>query len=258
MTMHTTLCPRHTFIAAALVAAGFAGSAQAASWDFSACSGTIATAQNWGTCGSATSEGLTPSIRGYSTVTGNAGTQVYAWSGSNGGLGYYANTADSGTGPHAVDNNGSIDSLILDFTQAVSLSSVKLGWNGTDDGQGTAYNDSDMSVYYWNGAGTPTISNGTALTFGDSAWKLVNHFTDVGGYTNETATFSTGSSSYWLISAYNGSVYSKGNDAFKLLAVAGSVVPTPPSGVPEPGSLALLGLGALGLFAARRKSVNKV
>jgi hypothetical protein len=40
-----------------------------------------------------------------------------------------------------------------------------------------------------------------------------------------------------------------------LLSVAGMVPTTP--GVPEPGSLALLGLGAAGLLAARRKAVAR-
>lgn len=242
-----------------------AGTAQAASWDFSNCSGILASGQAWASttaasttwnndkCGQA-SEGVTIDLRGYSTALPNSGTRVEAWSGS--GIGYYTTGGESSSnGTHSVDSNSGIDALILKFSQDVALNSVKIGWNGSENGSSTL-NDSDLSIYRWEGTGAPTASNGTALTFSDTAWKLVNHIADVGSKTDNTASFSSSSSSYWLISAYNGNIgWSLGNDAFKLLAVAGTVPSTP--GVPEPGSLALIGLGAAGLLAARRRAVQR-
>lgn len=266
---HTTkvLPTNKAAVAAALLVLG--GATQAASWQFSGCDGLIASEQTWASAGSSTStwnsatnttcgkasDGVAVDLRGYSTTTPNSGTRVEAWRG--GGIGYYTTGAESADGSHAVDNKDGIDALILKFSQSVALSSVQIGWNGTDNGNRTPYNDSDLSVYRWAGTSAPTATNGTGLTFSSSAWALVDHFTNVGNQTDNKVTFSAGNSSYWLVSAYNGSNgFMIGNDAFKLLSVAGTPFTSPPTGVPEPGSLALLGLGALGLLAARRKSLS--
>lgn len=259
------LATNNAVIAAALLVVG--GAAQAATWQFSGCDGLIASGETWAsdglststwnsatntTCGKA-SDGVAVDLRGYSTKAADGGTKVQAWTG---GIGYYNSSTESGNGAHAVDNKDGIDALILKFSQSVSLSAVQIGWNGTDHGQGTQYNDSDLSVYRWAGTTAPTASNGVGLTFSSSAWEFVNHFSNVGAKVNNTVAFNAGNSSYWLVSAYNGTEWTKGNDAFKLLSVAGTPFTSPPTGVPEPGSLALLGLGALGLLAARRKSLS--
>ncbi len=254
-------------IAAAVLA--FGSTAQAATWQFSGCSGTLASGQAWAdataststwkdaNCGQA-SEGVGIDLRGYSTTGATTGTRVEAWqhtSSSAGGIGYYTTGNETGDGSHAVDNTSGIDALILKFSEAVALNSVQIGWNGTDNRPTqTTYNDSDMSIYRWAGASAPSATNGSGLTFSNSAWQLVNHFENVGSQPNNTVGFSAGSSSYWLISAYNGTSSALvGKDAFKLLSVAGTI----PTSVPEPGSLALLGLGAAGLLAARRKSMAR-
>lgn len=236
---------------------------QAATWDvgFGSCSSSsnpYSTAGNWGSMACATSNGVSdPSVAGLawsakpdlaSSVTG---ASVVSW--DSNGLGIMAPGDTNTDGPHAFDSYGYFDSIVLKFGQTVSMESLSIGWNGTDQTSGP-YDDSDLAIFAWKGVAGSTPNS---LTGG---WEQVALKTNVGasngsgfgGSTsfNSTQTFS---SSYWLIAAYGTDTI---KDSFKLLSVAGSLVP-PPTGVPEPGSLALLGLGAAGLLAARRKSVAR-
>jgi hypothetical protein len=222
----------------------------------------------------------TPSVAvsGWST-TGSGSTfaaaTVYNW-GTSAGLGVVAsNESSSQTGPHATDNVGSIDAMLLNFTSGpVNLSNLSIGWNGTDNAtttNGITYNDSDLSILAWTGVGTPTMSGSGLLGAG---WTLIGNYGNVGSLTGNTATATNSIySSYWLISAYstaygttssNGQSLNQGNDAFKVLSVAGNTCTGTVSGsqcnpnkTPEPGSIALLGVGMLGLLASRRRLVKR-
>jgi len=160
---------------------------------------------------------------------------------STSGLGITGPTEYNVDGPHAIDNALGTEALMLNFTGGpVSLSSLKIGWNGTDNCTKTVsnntagtkmyscnssssyatsssaktasttttrYEDSDLSVFAWVGGNTGP-SSGSFGTGAMTGWSLIGNYFDVGGNTNPTNTqaiSSTVYSSYWLISAYNAS-----------------------------------------------------
>ena len=226
------------------------------------------------------------SASAYST-TGSGGTLLVAsicnWGSSGYGIDNTSETGTCGSGSvvpqHSADNSGQTDMFLLRFSSAVSLASLTIGWNGTDNDtnpntSGTQYADSDISVLAYTGNSNPVPIGG--LTPGDlliNGWKAIGNYDSVGAQPGNTqAVNTTIFSSWWLISAYNsafnvagaevsgspamGSNYNsttKANyDYFKLVSVAGTL-PPPPPGVPEPGSLALVALALAGIAGARRK-----
>lgn len=274
MTIRTTRFLPHGLAALALLIASSTASA-ATNWSasFGSCNnGTLyAGANAWGSIECATETGgVDVDVRGVATSADSISTfagQVYSWGGS--GLGVVNTDASvsedpSLDGPHALDSLGRVDGIVLRFSSKVDIDSLSIGWNGTDNPtttNGSLYNDSDLQLFAWLDTDAPTNFNKAT-----AGWSLIGTYYDVGASNNTSTTKvsggtanitgSTASSSYWLISALGNNNHDGNIDAFKLLSLAGTVPSTPP-GVPEPGSLALLGLGALGLVAARRKSAAR-
>ena len=252
-------------------------------WDLGALCGPDGSIVTQCTSGSPVMTGLSTAT---STTTGSTTTfvqaSIYDW-GASSGLGVvnrYENSGD--TGPHATDNKYGTDAILFNFgADKVKLTSLTIGWNGTDNATGT-YNDSDLSVFAWTGAGAPTtgtvsasnanLSTSTlAMNSGNSnllnsGWTLIGNYADVGGNAGNTQALGGSTySSYWLVSAYNtnyGNVnantacissctgLSDFNDQFKFLAVSADYK------VPEPSGFALLALALLAMLATRRNWVN--
>jgi hypothetical protein len=210
-----------------------------------------------------------------------AGALLCSWSSGYG----VVNSAESSSCPastapqHSVDNVGNTDMILLQFSSAVTLSQFTIGWNGTDNVDtntsmtGIQGAGSDVSVLAYSGKTTldpaTQIVGLTPLGLLSNNWQVIGNYANVGIGSNTQGIVTGVASSWWLISAYN-TVYLNKNgsetvglltdpatkttrDYFKLVSVAGTKPGNPP-GVPEPGSMALLGIGLLGLLRASRKN----
>nr|WP_018509030.1 exosortase-dependent surface protein XDP1 [Thiobacillus thioparus] len=223
-----------------------------------------------------TQGGITATASGWSNTVGSANVQLesaYITLNGSSGLGVrnndcsgFANCTGGGSDTneglspeHAIDNNGRTDSILFSFTDKVNLTSFSAGWVATD---------SDFTVLAYTGAGNPaSLTNQTYAGLLSNGWSLIGNFlagSSTGAHDFANSTYS----SYWLIGALNtmvgGDSTKAGNDYFKLISLAGCTCDNAPpgtpgcstggGGVPEPGTLLLMGAGLLGLtrFKARR------
>lgn len=275
--MNTNFFLRSARVLAGVAVLSVASSAFAAStWVFgdnSPVSECTASEVTSGACGATISDPGAPNLKGFavsSTASGPAFANATLKSYS-GGLGVEANSNDTGSPQHSTDNSGYTDAIVLGFTgYTFDLDSVKIGWK---------YTDADISVFRYTGteaAPTPAGTNITASALSADGWELVGNYADLLTTSAKSVNSTNKTSSWWLISAYNATYGAApvvadqgivntaanavtglqgGNDYFKVLSIAGTAtkVTPPPQGVPEPGSIALLGLGLVGMVAARRR-----
>jgi len=233
----------------------------------SGCSTSGSTYGNTRTCSGSGSGSPAVTASAWANTYNSSNTKIEnAYLGAyTGGLGVKnrdaANGTDAGEGSspeHAMDNNDRIDSILFSFTDSVVLESVRTGWY---------WSDSDVSVLRYKNSDTPSLGMKTYadLVSATGGWELVSTVDlDSGSCSSGVCTKSVNAggadSKYWLVSAYTtafGTVAGSdtGNDYVKIYALSGDR-PTPPppgGGVPEPGSMALIGIAALGLLATRRR-----
>lgn len=231
---------------------------------------------------SSTQGGITATASGWANTVGSANVlldNAYITLNGSSGLGVRNNdctgfsnctggtsgrdTNEGNSPEHAIDNNGRADSILFSFTDKVNLTSFAAGWVSTD---------SDFTVMAYTGSGSPATLAGQSYSgLLSNGWSLIGNFlagSSAGAHDFANNTYS----SYWLIGALNtfvgGDPTKAGNDYFKLISLAGCTCDNAPpgtpgcsgggGGVPEPGTLLLMGAGLLGLTRLKARRVNRV
>lgn len=265
-------------LAGAIAVAAGCGSALADStWSLTACS-TAAQCSTTDAGG-----GVAMTATAYAADAGSSnfyGASVVQW---GGGIGIYSSDPNSGDESsssiqpdHAMDNDAApgadySELVHLSFTKSVDLATVTAGWT---------WSDSDVMVFRWTGTCDPSAAQSTcavtsftpnSMNTAGSGWTLVanSQFTagasDTGGSVGVNQAGDSYSSHWIVTTAFGGR--SDAIDGFKLKSFTGAICAltstqggcsTGGSGpgaspTPEPGSLALAVLAALGVAGARRR-----
>lgn len=224
-----------------------------------------------GACSDQNGSGVTVTVKGYDTTSASDTFNPASFNSGSTWIGIKSSGEGAGSPDHAIDNYGTgaaYGELVhLKFSSAVDLTQVIASW--VNDTSGNA----DFRVFRWNfNASTPdptigsTAANQLPSTINDDlgGWRLVASGDFESGGTTQSIGDGVYNSSHWLIAT----AFGGGNDAFKLGMVkatsacaggngTGGACSGQSNGTPEPMSLALFGIAALGAGAARRRAAAK-
>ena len=170
-----------------------------------------------------------------------------------------SNNPNTGNNQHAIDNTGGYESLLFSFQSAVTLNSVSIGFPSSGSSL-----DSDATVLVYTGSAEPT--SGFSIRTYDQLlstgnWQIAGNLFNLAKQPGSTGALSTSfSSKYWMVGAFmniGGNTMITHDSTADFIKINGITV-TPKLAVPEPDSLALLGIASLGLLFRRRKGARAV